>query len=76
MSGGAKALIGIAMFIFMAPICIGSGVLGGCLLGMVANPTGDAGVGIGMGGGALLGLAASVGIPVLILRNMAARQPR
>lgn len=76
MSAAARAMIGIAIFIFIAPICVGSGMFGGCLLGMVGNPTGDTGVTIGMGAGALIGLAASVGIPILITRNMAARQPR
>jgi hypothetical protein len=72
MKPAAKVLIGIAMF-FMAPVCVSAGVLGGCLLGAVSNPTGETGATAGSIAGCLVGLGAAIFIPVLVMRNIATK---
>jgi hypothetical protein len=61
-----RVLLGIALFIFLAPLCCGIGLLGGCIASL-ATPNAEQGLFIA---GPLIGLATSVVLAVLITRSL------
>ena len=61
-----RVLLGIALFIFLAPLCCSIGVLGGCIASLAAPIPPDS----LFNAGALIGLATSVVLAVLITRSL------
>lgn len=72
MNKAVAVIVGIALFIFIAPVTVFAGCAGGCLFGAILSPMNDAFVGPAMVGGALLGLGAGVVIPILVVRGIRA----
>jgi len=65
-------LLGFALFIFIAPVCIFAGACGGCLFAAFASTINDTAAGLAMGAGVLVGLAAGIVIPILVVRSIRA----